>query len=154
MDEQYRPGLLSGALLCLLLTCGTVSYAQVATLADIDRAEQVGWSDPQAALQRLDKLQPQAQSSADLVQLLTVRGLAYADIRQDEDVQALIARLHAMGRDDPSAEATSHLVQAYLFYQRDQYDRAQAELKLIGAEATLSELERDRKSTRLNSSHV
>ena len=61
MDEQYRPGLLSGALLCLLLTCGTVSYAQVATLADIDRAEQVGWSDPQAALQRLDKLQPQAQ---------------------------------------------------------------------------------------------
>ena len=146
MNEQYRPGLLSGALLCLLLTWGAASYAQIATIAvaDIDRAEQIGWSDPQAALQRLDKLQPQAQSNADLVQLLTVRGLAYADIRQDGDAQALIARLHAMGRDDPSAEAASHLVQAHLFYQRDQYDRAQAELKLIGAEATLSELERYR----------
>ena len=129
------------ALPVVLLIGSSPLLAETASLADIDHLEQLSWSDSQAALRRLDQLQPTVQSDKLLVQLLAVRGMALVDTDQVEAAQELIARLRAMGARDLTAEASAHIVQAYLLHQADRFDEARAELDLIPREATLPALD-------------
>jgi diguanylate cyclase (GGDEF)-like protein len=97
-------------------------------------------------LQLLDKLQPTAQTGDALVQWLMARGVAYAG-GNEEQLQPIIQRLHELGGTRASAEAAGHIVRSYVYLHVDQYDRADAELKLIGAEAALPAFERFRLET-------
>jgi diguanylate cyclase (GGDEF)-like protein len=126
--------------LCLLLAWSVPSHPQSAA-EDIDRAEQLSWMDAPAAVQLLDKLRPTMQSGDALVQWLMVRGLAYAD-GEEEQARAVVKRLHELG--GAQASAASHIVQGYLFLHAEQLDRAEAELKFIGADAALPAFERYR----------
>jgi diguanylate cyclase (GGDEF)-like protein len=133
------------ALQALLLTWSSVaSPAQVAAIPDIDLAEELTWADSSAALRLLDKLQPAAQHGDNQVQWLLIRGLAHADVRDEEHGRDIVRRLHELGHDSTAAEAASHIVQASLFLHGEQLDRAEAELKLIGADTALPDYERFR----------
>jgi diguanylate cyclase (GGDEF)-like protein len=99
--------------------------------------------DAPAALQLLDKLEPQAASGATRIEWLMIRGLAYAD-DDPEQAQAVAQRLHELGLTQPVAEAASHIVKSYQYMHDDQYDRAGAELQLVVAEAALPLFERYR----------
>jgi diguanylate cyclase (GGDEF)-like protein len=139
-DRGRRSG---GVLIGLLLASVFPATTQAAPVPDLDRAELLSWIDAPAAQQLLDKLQPTAQTGDALVQWLMVRGLAYADSDQ-EQTRAIIQRLHELGSTRGSAEAASHIVKAYLYLHGDQFDRADAELKLIGADDVLPGFERYR----------
>ncbi len=122
-----------------VLLCGLLAWAfplDARSAADLDRAEQLSWMDAPAALQLLDTLQPIAQTGDALVQWLMARGIAYADSEQQQ-TELIIQRLHELGSTQASAEAVSHILRSYLYVHRDQYERAEAELKLIGAQAGL-----------------
>jgi len=137
-----------GVLLCLLWVW--VAPAQAAStadasMADLDRAQLLSWMDAPAALQLLDKLQPTAQTGDALVQWLMARGVAYAGDGGDEQkAQVIIQRLHELGGTRPSAEAAAHILRSFVYTRTAQYDGADAELKLIGAEAALPAFERFR----------
>ena len=133
----------AGMFLTLLVAWIVPSNTQAAPAPDLDRAELLSWMDAPAALQLLDQLQPTAQTGDALVQWLMVRGLAYGEGDQQE-AQAIVQRLHGLGGSSPSAEAASHIVQANLYIHTDQFDRADVELKLIGAAAALPGFERFR----------
>jgi diguanylate cyclase (GGDEF)-like protein len=149
-ERGWRSG---GALLCLLLAWVVPSNTQAAPILDLDRAEQLSSMDAPAALQLLDQLQPTAQTGDALVQWLMARGIAYADVDQ-EQAQAMAQRLHELGRTQASAEAASHIVRAHLYLHNDQADRAEAELKLMGADATLPAFERFRAQSLHGTAHV
>lgn len=142
-----------GMLLCLVLAWVFSANTQAAPTPDLDRAEELSWLDPTAALQLLDKLQPAAQTGDVLVQWLMARGLAYAD-SEPEQTQAIIRRLHDLGGSRPSAEAASHMVRANLYTHTDQFDRADAELKLIGVDTNLPEFERFRLDALRGTAHM
>lgn len=110
-----------------VLPSGAHSYPP----ADLDRAEQLSWMNAPAALQLLDKLQPTAQTGDALVQWLMARGIAYAD-GEREQAEEIVQHLHQLGATLASAEAASHIVKSYLYLHGDQFERADAELKLIG----------------------
>src|SRR5690349_14313270 len=114
-------------------------------LLDIDRAEQIGWTDPEAALELIQKIQPSVQSDEELVELLTVRGILRIDKRQDQEAQEIAGQLEAMGkRGLVAAERASHLVRAHLMCQSDNIDGARAELKMLETTAADSMRERFR----------
>jgi diguanylate cyclase (GGDEF)-like protein len=149
-ERGWRSG---GVLLCLLLAWVVPANTRAAPIPDLDRAEQLSWLDAPAALQLLDQLQPTAQTGDALVQWLMARGIAYADVDQ-EQAQAIAQRLHDLGRTQASAEAASHIVRTQLYLHNDQADRAEAELQLIGADATLPAFERFRLESLHGSAHV
>ena len=142
-----------GMLLCLVLAWAFPASAQAAPTPDLDRAEELSWLDPTAALQLLDKLQPAAQTGDVLVQWLMARGLAYADSKP-EQTQAIIRRLHDLGGSRPSAEAASHMVRANLYTHTDQLDSADAELKSVGVDTNLPEFERFRLEALRGTAHM
>lgn len=130
------------ALLYVLLVCAG-AHAQDAAIPDIDRAEELSWSDSAAALNLLDKIRPTAQQGTDWVQWLMVRGLAYADTRDEEHAKAVIQQLQALNG-EASAVAAAHIVEAWLLHQSDQIGQADAELGKIGSPAALPAFERFR----------
>jgi diguanylate cyclase (GGDEF)-like protein len=132
------------ALHCLLLAWSVTATAQATTVPDIDRAEELTWANSAAALLLLDKLRLSAQSGDAQVQWLLVRGLAHADVRDEVHGQDIVRRLHELGHTSTAAEAASHIVQASLFLHGEHLDRAEAELKLIGADSALPDYERFR----------
>ena len=140
-------------LVCLVLAWVVPARTQAAPAPDLDRAELFSWIDAPAALQLLDKLQPTAQAGDALVQWLMARGIAYADVDQ-EQAHAIVRRLHELGRTQASAEAASHIVAAQLYLHNDQANRAEAELKLIRADATLPAFERFRAESVLGNAHI
>ena len=142
-----------GVLLCLTLAFLVPVRAQAQSIPDLDRAELLSTMDAQAALQLLDQLQPSAQTGNTLVQWLMARGIAYADGDQKQ-AQDIAQRLHELGRTQSSAEAASHIVRAHLYLHNDQADRADAELKLIGPDATLPAFERYRLKSQHGSAHI
>jgi diguanylate cyclase (GGDEF)-like protein len=143
MNPRLAPGLLRPALLYLLLAAGAAfSQTRNTTISQLDRAEALSSSDSAAALQLLDKIE--ARDGDALVQWLMVRGLAYADTQDEEQARAVIRRLHELAATQAHAEAASHIVQAWLFSQNDHIDRAEAELKSVGAEEKLPAFERFR----------
>jgi diguanylate cyclase (GGDEF)-like protein len=120
------------------LVCrGQPAVLRTAVVEDIDQAEQLGWSDPEKALQRLDQLEPTGPDIATLEQLLTVRGFLLIDTRQDDAARALIERLYELGRRRASMSLAAHMVQTYQFTQHDQVKRAVAELGKIEPDATM-----------------
>lgn len=127
--------------------------AQPPYASDLDRAELLSWMDAPAALKLLDKLPPTAQTGDAQVQWLMVRGMAYADGDQAQ-AQAIAERLHELAHTQTSAEAASHLVRAKLYLHGDKFDRADEELRLVGAEAALPAFERFRLKTTRGATHM
>lgn len=109
---------------------------QRAEIADVDRAEQLGWSDPEKALPKLEQLEATGPDTVTLEQLLTVRGFLLVDTRQDEAARALIEHLYELGRQSAPMRLAGHMVQAYEFSQHDQVTQAAAELSHIEPDAT------------------
>jgi diguanylate cyclase (GGDEF)-like protein len=146
-ERGWRSG---GALLCLLLAWVVPANTQAvslpdASIPDLDRAQLLSWMDAPAALQLLDRLQPTAQTGDALVQWLMARGMGYGgDGGDQEQAQAIIQRLHELGATRASAEAAAHILRSFQYERAAQYERADAELTLIGAEAALPAFERFR----------
>lgn len=123
-------------LLCSLISPGQAGVPQKARIEDVDRAEQLGWSDPDKALPKLDQLEATGPDAATLEQLLTVRGFLLVDTRQDGPARSLIEHLYALGRQSASMRLAAHMVQAYEFSQHDQVRQAVAELSHIEPDTT------------------
>ena len=136
------PKTISFAWVCLLLALSGAASGQAWTPSEINRAEQIGWHDPDAALLLLDKLQPTVRTDDALVELLTVRGFAYVDGRQDKETQAVIQRLEFLARRGvvPAMLAT-HLVRAYFLCASDQFNAAKAEIDAIDSRTVRSQLD-------------
>jgi diguanylate cyclase (GGDEF)-like protein len=136
-----RASLVKGLLWCALLLWSDICQGQTAVrstaaLEDIDRAEQLGWSDPEKALQRLAQLESATSDLPALEQLLTVRGFLLVDTRQDEAARTLIERLYELGRQHPAAKLAAPMVRTYQLNQHDQVKQAVAELGKIEPDAT------------------
>ncbi len=140
-------------LICLLLASPARASAPVESIPDLDRAELLSWIDAPAALQLLDKLQPASQTGDTLIQWLMTCGIASVG-GDEKQARAVAERLHELGRNQASAEAASHLVRAQIYLHEDQYDRSEAELNLVGPEATLPAFERFRLESLRGTAHV
>lgn len=139
--KKRLPWLLAG-LLCLALVAPRVHAAES---DDIDRAEVLGWTDPDAALELLERVEPSVQTDAQLTELLTVRGMAYADKHQDVQAKRVIERLDSMGgRGLASATRASRIVRAHLMCLSDDFDGAREEIKDISATETDTPVEKFR----------
>jgi diguanylate cyclase (GGDEF)-like protein len=131
----------------VLVVClwAAAAAARAGDLDDIERAEQVGWRDPDTALAMLDTAQATVQSDAALVQWLTVRGMLLVDRRSDRDSDAVIMRLRTMGeRGLPAAARAGHFLHAYQLSQTEDYDGARTELRDLPADSMESAPERFR----------
>jgi diguanylate cyclase (GGDEF)-like protein len=112
--------------------------------SQINRAEELAWSDPRQALSELDRIRPAAADDDAAIEFLTVRGMALARDHDAKAARDIVAQLHALGSRVPAAEAASHFVRATLLFEESKTVRAAAELRLIGAESALSERQRFR----------
>jgi diguanylate cyclase (GGDEF)-like protein len=112
-----------------------------------DRIEMVDWSDPERAAQLIDAaLTPVERRTAD-PQTLEVRGMVYADVHRDQDVDATLATLRsAAERGNKPAAVAEHYVRAYSLYQRDRFAAAGAEVGHIDIDSLASPTERYRVS--------
>lgn len=130
----------------LLAMISVPARAETDTLtADLQRAERLGWFDPEASLAWLDKLQPRVQDARSEIEWLTLRGFAYIDSRQDQNAHDIIERLNALARQGSlAAEFSRHALRAYLLRQSDQYEPAKAELDAIDPAVVQSDLDRYR----------
>ena len=133
--------------------CGPVWSAPDTVL--VDRLEMLDWTDPERAAQWVDRLAPDERRSPD-VGLLEVRGMVYADMHRDADVDAVVARLQAAaaaggagkaagaGRAGSGAALAARYVRAYALYQRSQYADARDALGATDLDAIESPTERYR----------
>ena len=146
-NPPMRLRLSSLALFCSLWAAFGVSaaYGQSTVDLEIDRAEQLGWADAEAALKLLDGTQHSVRQNGTLVHLLTVQGLLQVDNRKDANARTIIERLRSMqGEAQLAALLASRFVQAYLLCQSDEYARAKTELDFIPPNAGGTALERYR----------
>src|SRR5690242_19410843 len=95
IHKSREPG---GPVVACLLFVLLAFPARGGEIADIDRAEQLGWSDPEAALELIQIIQPSVQSDEELVELLTVRGILRIDKRQDQEAKEIAEQLASMGQ--------------------------------------------------------
>jgi len=110
-----------------------------------DRIEKLDWSDPERA-EQLVEAAGNSPHEPDL-QMLEIRGMVYADVHRDADVDATIARLRAIARHGrKSATVAERYVRAYSLYQRGQYTAAEAELSHVDIESIAADSERYRAS--------
>jgi diguanylate cyclase (GGDEF)-like protein len=125
----------------------SLAAATIAAAADqslVDRIEMLDWSDPDRALRMIDE-ESSSSSAAPDVQMLEVRGMVYADVHRDTDVDETIARLQAIAHHgDKSASLAEQYVRAYSLYQRGQYAEASSELGRIDLESIDTDEERYR----------
>ena len=99
------------------------------------------WSDPQRAAKMIEGPALGKVRDSD-VQFLEVRGMVYADVRRDVDVEGTLARLKSLAEDgDQSATVAEHYVKAYSLYQHEQYAAASAELNHIDMKSISSDSE-------------
>ena len=111
----------------------------------LDSIEMLAWSDPERAVQLIDSAPSSADDPRLDLQELEVRGMVYAEVRRDADVNAVIARLQLLARDGNSgASVAERYVRAYSSYQRDQYAAANAESNGINIDAVRTLRERYR----------
>src|SRR5581483_11237378 len=121
--------LLWAALAGLLWTAANfpVQAEPAQKFSEVQRIEQLGWYDPDAALALLDTIQPRLHSEQAEVEVLTLRGFAYVDTRRDQQAQQTIDRLVELARQgSQAADLSRHLVRAYLLRQSDRYEEARA----------------------------
>jgi diguanylate cyclase (GGDEF)-like protein len=127
----------------MLLLCAPLAWA--GEPADTARVEQVGWSDPDAAVAMLADVQADPGNQGDFVQSLLIRGTLYADTRQDAEVLAVVGKLEALERSGvDSAGRASHLVRAYLLCHSDRFSEARAELRRLDGDDSGTPIERFR----------
>jgi diguanylate cyclase (GGDEF)-like protein len=128
-----------------LVAAATAGVAAGQTLGD--RIEMLDWSDPEHAEQFIDAVPTSTERHAPDVQMLEVRGMVYADVHRDADLEATFARLQAIAeKGDKSAIRALHYVRAYSLYQRDRYDAASAEISRVDIDSITSDTERYRVS--------
>src|SRR3954470_22626228 len=136
---------LANAWLACLLFFGGIATAQADTpsiASDIQRAEQLGWFDPEASLAALDRIQPQIHAEEPEIEVLTLRGFAYVDSKQDEKTQETLERLQQRAREGSSgADFSRHVVRAYFLRQSDRYVDAKAELDAIDPRSLHSDVD-------------
>jgi len=134
--------------LILLLTCGVLLFETPvwsSDLTDIERAEQVGWTDPEAAIIMLDVARQHLLEPSARVRGLVVQGVLYADTRRDTEALAAIDQLESLNRSGVrGARAGSHLLRAYLLCHSDHYKEARSELRLLNDDDADSGLDRFR----------
>jgi diguanylate cyclase (GGDEF)-like protein len=122
-----------------LLAWSAVGYAADQSFGD--RIEMLDWSDPQRAAKMIDEPALGKVRDSD-VQFLEVRGMVFADVRRDADVDATVRRLQTMADDgDQSAVLAQHYVKAYSLYQHEQYSAASDELNHIDMKAITADAE-------------
>jgi diguanylate cyclase (GGDEF)-like protein len=113
----------------------------------VDRIEMLDWTDPERAEQLIDAMPTAVPKGEPEVEMLEVRGMVYADVHRDSDVDATIARLQELSRKgDRAAISAEHYVRAYSLYQRDQYAAASVELSLVDPQALATDTEEFRVS--------
>ena len=144
---MLRPHWARRFVVCAMLACCAPTQGQVASLQTINRAEEVGWADPDRALHMLDELQSRAADAQTLEESLTVRGILLVDTRNNTQAEAVIARLFEMGRERPSATKAAHVIRTYLFCQQARLNDAAAELRWFEADETSPSLARYRLET-------
>jgi diguanylate cyclase (GGDEF)-like protein len=106
-----------------------------------DRIEMLDWSDPQRAAKMIDGPALGELRDSD-VQFLEVRGMVYADVRREAEVDGTLARLNSLAEDgNRSATVAEHYVKAYSLYQHEQYAAAGAELAHIDMQSISSDSE-------------
>lgn len=135
--------LASACLVCLFFAGGIAAAQTLSSIPpEMQRAEQLGWFDPEASLALLDRIQPQIQGDEAEIEALTLRGFAYVNSKQDAKTQETLERLRGLARQGSSAaELSHHLVQAYLLRESDRYDLASAELESIDPRSLRSDLD-------------
>src|ERR1700730_10886970 len=112
----------NNALVWILGLAAVASAAAAAEPTFADRVEMLDWSDPERAAQLIDAVPAPAERHAPEVQMLEIRGMVYADVHRDLDVDATIARLQMIAQQgDKSAILAEHYVRAYSLYQRNQF---------------------------------
>ncbi len=112
-----------------------------------DRVELLDWSDPERAVKQIDAIPVSAEKRAPDVQMLEIRGMVYADVHRDLDVQATLEDLRTIaGEGDTSAIGAEHYVRAYWLYQRNQFSASSAELAHVDVAAIAGKAERYRVS--------
>src|SRR5438309_1281826 len=92
---------LASAWLACLFLAGGIAAARADTPSippEMQRAEQLGWFDPEASLGLLDRIQPQIHGEEAEIEALTLRGFAYVDSKQDEKTQETLERLQGLAR--------------------------------------------------------
>ena len=124
-----------------VLGWGAAVSGHAADQSFADRIEMLDWSDPQRAAKMIEGPALGKVRDAD-VQFLEVRGMVYADVRREADVDATLARLKSLAEDgDQSASVAQHYVKAYSLYQHEQYAAASAELSHIDMKSIASDSE-------------
>jgi diguanylate cyclase (GGDEF)-like protein len=119
--------------------------ASLAATSSVEHAEWLEWSDPEAALSVLSNSPlPKTPAAKDL-ESLEVRGMVYADNRQEANVEMVLHTLQSMTRRGiAGADPAARFVQAYSQSQRDQFDAAQSLLEHIDTGLVNSDTERYR----------
>jgi diguanylate cyclase (GGDEF)-like protein len=124
-----------------ILGWGAAVSGHAADQSFADRIEMLDWSDPPRAAKMIEGPALGKVRDAD-VQFLEVRGMVYADVRRDVDVEGTLARLKSLAEDgDQSATVAEHYVKAYSLYQHEQYAAASAELAHIDMKSISSDSE-------------
>src|ERR1700728_1105000 len=124
-----------------ILGWGAAVSGHAADQSFADRIEMLDWSDPPRAAKMIEGPALGKVRDAD-VQFLEVRGMVYADVRRDVDVEGTLARLKSLAEDgDQSATVAEHYVKAYSLYQHEQYAGASAELAHIDMKSISSDSE-------------
>ncbi|HEX3845825.1 MAG TPA: tetratricopeptide repeat-containing diguanylate cyclase [Steroidobacteraceae bacterium] len=111
-----------------------------------DQLEMLEWADPERAAQIIDAAPPLApRGDSAEINMLEIRGMIYADLSRDEDVDRILRRLVNIGQGgDASAMRASHFVRAYLARQHTQFAEAETNLKRIDLKPQMSDAERYR----------
>ena len=136
---------LASTWLACLFFAGGIATAQADTPSippEMQRAEQLGWFDPEASLAALDRIQPQIRGEEAEIEALTLRGFAYVDSKQDAKAQETLERLQQLAREGSSgADFSRHVVRAYFLRQSDRYVVAKAELEAIDPRSLHSDVD-------------
>jgi diguanylate cyclase (GGDEF)-like protein len=137
----------TGALVWILGFGAAAAMSAAAEQTFSDRIEMLDWSDPERAVLLIDAPPPAGEERAPEIQELEVRGMVYADVHRDADVDATVARLQALvSQGDKAAVVGAHYVRAYSLFQRDQYSSANDELVHVDINSIASDTERYRVS--------
>jgi diguanylate cyclase (GGDEF)-like protein len=127
--------------LIAILGWGAAVAGHAADQSFADRIEMLDWSDPQRAAKMIEGPALGKVRDSD-VQFLEVRGMVYADVRREAEVDATLARLKSLAEDgDQTASVAQHYVKAYSLYQHEQYAAASAELSHIDMKSIASDSE-------------
>src|SRR5580700_412023 len=112
-----------------ILGWGAAVSGHAADQSFADRIEMLDWSDPPRAAKMIEGPALGKMRDSD-VQFLEVRGMVYADVRRDVDVEGTLARLKSLAEDGDQSATVA-----------EQYAAASAELSHIDMKSISSDSE-------------